>query len=64
MDSLVAKALRREFPDTVPAWRSVQDLRRDHSDLYQAAASAYAARLGLPSRVYLDNILWLDGREK
>lgn len=63
LDSIVAKKLRQHAGrGQLPQWPGLQDLEQDDSAQFQRHALEYAKELGLPARVFLDNILWLQGR--
>lgn len=63
LDSVVAKELKRSAPrGALPRWAGLGGLTAEHSKAFQRRASELAAELGFPSRVFLDNYLWLKGR--
>ena len=63
LDGVVAIALKREAGrGRLPVWPGLKRLTSDAHRRFQAFATGYAQRLGLPARVYLDNYLWLKNR--
>lgn len=64
VDSLVGKALRDRAPEgcDIPVWRTLKGLTRDENAQYQAGAQRLAESWGLPARIFVDAVLWLENR--
>lgn len=63
LDSITAKALKREFGRGVlPRWPGVKHVTPELSDEYQAAALELARGMKV-SRVHLDAVWWAQGRD-
>ena len=63
LDSVVAKALRREATSgELPPWPGLKHLTPEAHARFQSYADKSAKHRGLPARVLLDNYLWLDNR--
>jgi hypothetical protein len=61
LDSIVAKAIRRQSDKRLPRWPGVKHVPREVSEVYQSAAAELAQRFGI-ARVHLDTYLWVQGR--
>ena len=65
LDSVVARELRNDAGRGVlPRWEGVGRLKPKDSEEYQKHARAYATACKLPATVFLDNYLWLRGRQR
>lgn len=63
LDSVVSKALRRlAGRGKLRAWDTLKQLTPQENQKYQAFAAEQAKNLGVPARVYVDNLLWLKNR--
>ncbi|GJQ29736.1 MAG: hypothetical protein HBSAPP03_16200 [Phycisphaerae bacterium] len=63
LDSIVAKALKRAAGrGCLPQWPGLKRLTPDANASFQAFALKHTAELGLRSRIFLDYVLWLEGR--
>ena len=63
LDGVVARGLRKHAGrGRLPDWPGLAWLTPERSETFQQHALDYAAEMGLPARVFLDNYLWLLGR--
>ena len=65
LDGIVANALKRQAGRGIlPTWPYLKNLKSMDNDYFQGFALKHAKERGLPARVYLDNLLWLENRKR
>lgn len=65
LDSVVARELKKGTSRGVlPRWKGLENVDQEDSERYQARAREYARACELPATVFLDNYLWLHGRQQ
>jgi hypothetical protein len=63
LDGIIARGLiKRDSAQQLPRWKGIKYLNRDTSGSYQSFALIVAQEYGI-SRVHLDTILWIQGRQ-